>query len=94
MPHQLRANPGLIPLPPPPVSIMNGTALVPTAAATAAVVESRSVSEDSTNGSDGGADLMIEEILKLQAEYLEGLPRHLLSYELAKAKALMALRLP
>ena len=93
VPHQLRANPGLIPLPPPPVSIMNGTALVPTAAA-AAVVESRSVSEDSTNGSDGGADLMIEEILKLQAEYLESLPRHLLSYELAKAKALMALRLP
>ena len=80
----------LIPLPPPPASIMNGTSLAPAAA----VVESRSVSEDSTNGSDAGADIMIEEILRLQAEYLEGLPRHLLSYELAKAKALMALRLP
>ena len=88
---------GLIPLPPPPASVMNGTlssgaATSGSALATAiASIESRSVSEDSR---DDEGDTMIEEILRHQAEYLEKLPRHLLPYELARARALNTMKLP
>ena len=43
---------------------------------------------DTMENGDGNHTGIIEEILRLQAEYLEKLPHPILSYELTRARAL------
>jgi len=57
----------------------------------ATVVEARSVSEVSSSLDSKHA--LIREILRHHTEYLEHLPKHLLAYELTRAKALSNMRL-
>jgi len=75
-------------------SATNAGAMMAADSSASASCSSRSLSADSgsglVNGNGCGVDNgnIIEEILRLQAEYLEKLPTPILAYELAKARAL------